>query len=103
MNIKGVEEHEGSKYIRTIRSAIRELKPDQGRETSIDVYSVLEAFGVTCPARQHAIKKLLCAGIRGKGTELEDLVGALSAVNRAIELEVIRGEDSKKENKNNGN
>ena len=25
----------------------------------VDVYDVLEAFGVTCPARAHAIKKLL--------------------------------------------
>lgn len=53
----------------------------------VDVYDVLLAFGVTCPARQHAIKKLLCAGARGKGNELDDLNGALECVCRAIELQ----------------
>lgn len=73
--------HEGKKYLRLIR-------PAKG-DTSImvDVYCVLVAFGVTCPARQHAIKKILCAGERDKGDTLSDLTGALAAVNRAIELE----------------
>lgn len=52
-----------------------------------DVYSVLKAFRVTCPARQHAIKKLLCAGLRGKGDTLQDLQEAAMAVDRAIELQ----------------
>ena len=52
----------------------------------VDVYAVLKAFGVVCPARQHAIKKLLCAGIRGKGDELQDLTEARDAVTRAIEM-----------------
>ena len=53
----------------------------------VDVYSVLEAFEVRCPARQHAIKKLLCAGIRGKGDTLQDLTEAAQAVDRAVEME----------------
>lgn len=56
----------------------------------IDVYAVLEAFQVTCPARQHAIKKLLCSGIRGKGDVNQDLTEALQAVERAIEMEMGR-------------
>lgn len=55
-----------------------------------DVYSVLEAFAVVCPARQHAIKKLLCAGIRGKGDAVQDLKEAKVAMDRAIDLETIR-------------
>lgn len=55
-----------------------------------DVYCVLDAFNVTCPARQHAIKKLLCAGIRGKGNATQDLTEAADAVRRAIELEKQR-------------
>ena len=57
------------------------------RKHLIDVYDVLKAFNVTCPARQHAIKKLLCAGLRGKGDSLQDLTEAVQAVERAVELE----------------
>lgn len=82
---KKIDEHEGSKYLRKIHSARRDKAP-----IHIDVYNVLEAFKVTCGARQHAIKKLLCAGNRGKGSELDDLIGAEAAVARAIELEKDR-------------
>jgi hypothetical protein len=53
----------------------------------VDVYDVLVAFEVTCPARQHAIKKLLCAGLRGKGDTMQDLAEASMAVDRAMEIE----------------
>ena len=53
---------------------------------SIDVYDVLNAFGVTCPAAQHAIKKLLMPGKRGHKSELGDLLEARASVNRAIGL-----------------
>ena len=71
----------GSKYLRLMRCLV------DGRA---DVYAVLEAFVVNCPARQHAIKKLLCAGIRGKGDSLQDLREARDAVDRAIQMEVAR-------------
>ena len=82
-----IREHEGSKYLRKIFSAT-ERRYGVAREVlgEVDVYCVLLAFGVTCPARQHAIKKLLCAGLRNKGDERADLVGALAAVQRAVEL-----------------
>jgi len=85
-NHKKISEHEGKKYLRTIKSAVALTDSVQ-----IDVYCVLEAFAVTCPARQHAIKKLLCAGLRGKGSEVDDLRGVLAAVNRAVELQLARG------------
>ena len=56
----------------------------------IDVYAVLDAFGVVCPARQHAIKKLLCAGIRGKADTMQDLLEAKDAISRAIQMEKSR-------------
>lgn len=63
-------------------------RPIKGsKQGTIDVYAVIETFGVTCPARQHAIKKLLCAGIRGKGSQLNDLNETIVAVNRAIKLQ----------------
>lgn len=72
-----VKKSSGSKYLRDI----------QLMDGKVDVYAVLEAFNVECPARQHAIKKLLCAGLRGKGSTLQDLNETVDAVNRAIDLE----------------
>ena len=71
----------GSKYLRQMRCLV---------DGKADVYAVLEAFGVSCPARQHAIKKLLCAGIRGKGDEAQDLSEARDAVDRAIQMQLSR-------------
>lgn len=34
--------------------------------THVDVYRVLQLFGVTDPCIQHAVKKLLVAGLRGQ-------------------------------------
>lgn len=79
-----IQEHEGRKYLRQMRDV------GNGGPFDVDVYCVLEAFKVTCPARQHALKKLLCAGTRGKGTEIDDLRGVIAAVNRAIELQEAR-------------
>ena len=64
-----------SKYHRTIRSE------------SVDVYDVLDAFEVTNPASQHAIKKLLAAGQRGVKSTVQDLEEALQSVARAIQIE----------------
>lgn len=76
-----ITSHEGNKYVRVIKSV------EGWYTTKVDVYAVLKAYNVTCPARAHAIKKLLCAGLRDKGDELADLVGAKAAINRAIELQ----------------
>lgn len=68
----------GSKYLRPILGAVN---------NKIDVYAVLLTFGVMCPARQHAIKKLLCSGLRGKGNAIQDLKEARDAIDRAIQME----------------
>lgn len=67
----------GKKYLRKIQT---------NEAGEVDVYAVLLAFNVTCPARQHAIKKLLCAGLRGKNDVTNDLKEARDAIERAIEL-----------------
>jgi len=59
----------------------------QIRSESIDVYDVLVAFDVKCPAIQHAIKKLLMPGQRGEKTCFQDLGEAKASIDRAIELE----------------
>lgn len=63
-----------NKYQRTIKGV------------TVDVYDVLAAFGVTCQARGHAIKKLLMAGQRGHKDEAQDLREAKQAIERSIEL-----------------
>ena len=57
-----------------------------GQKFRADVYDVLKAFGVTCPARQHAIKKLLMPGQRGAKSTVQDLDEALVSVSRAIDM-----------------
>ena len=74
-----------NKYIRTINAV-----DDFNGFTNVDVYSVLEAFAVKCPATQHAIKKLLCAGIRGQKTTTQDLEEARDSITRAIQMEKQR-------------
>lgn len=54
----------------------------------IDVYDVLSAFKVDNPAVQHAVKKLLAAGVRGQKTKLEDLEEAILSVQKAIRIEL---------------
>jgi hypothetical protein len=74
----------GSKYHRTIRQSLP--GDTHGLSLTVDVYDVLQAFGVTCPALQHAAKKILCAGLRGaKGAE-QDISEAANSCRRAIEL-----------------
>lgn len=76
----------GSKYLRNILIT---------GQRQVDVYAVLDAFNVTCPARQHAIKKLLCTGIRGKANDMQDLTEAQDAVARAIQLQTARNAATK--------
>lgn len=63
-----------NKYARTIHGV------------EVDVYDVLVAWNVTCPATQHAIKKLLMPGQRGNKDKIQDLQEAKQAIERAIEL-----------------
>ena len=79
--IVDIRDHSGSKYIRVIESCI----PGEPA-ARVDVYAVLVAFGVTNPAIAHAIKKLLCAGIRGKGDTRCDLIEAIDSIRRAINM-----------------
>lgn len=72
----------GSKYLRTIHDC-----HDAGAYLTVDVYSVLQAFNVTNPGLQHAAKKILCAGIRGKGSFHQDITEAIDALQRALILE----------------
>ena len=65
---------DGSKYRKSIKGV------------DVDVYDILAAFDIRCPATQHAIKKLLAAGKRGHKSAAKDLAEAQWSIGRAIEL-----------------
>lgn len=54
--------------------------------SGLDVYRILSLFEVTDPAIQHAVKKLLCAGLRGAKNREKDYNEAIASVKRAIEM-----------------
>ena len=70
----------------------REIVGKGGESADIDVYDVLEAFDVKCPALQHLIKKALCAGLRGHKDKEADLNDIASSAQRAIQLNATRGD-----------
>jgi hypothetical protein len=51
----------------------------------VDVYDVLDAFDVTDPGYQHAVKKLLAVGKRGHKDENEDRKDILDSITRSNE------------------
>lgn len=61
-------------------------KKDISHLKTIDVYRVLDLYGVTHPALQHAAKKILCAGQRGAKDRERDLREAVDSVNRALQM-----------------
>jgi hypothetical protein len=87
-----ITEHGGGKYLRRMHSA-----DVSGGSINVDVYCVIEAFGVTCPALQHALKKILACGGRGKGGKIDDLHGVFDAMWRALELQRQREAATKTE------
>lgn len=87
-NAKANEAREftGNKYHRRIIGL-------DGVVTTTDVYRVLNAFDVREPGIQHAIKKLLCAGIRGKNNVDDDLKEAIDAIT-ATRLSIKQHKDA---------
>ena len=58
---------------------------------TVDVYDVIKAFDVTCPALQHLIKKALCAGLRGHKNREQDL---RDIVDSALRAQFINDEEN---------
>ncbi len=63
----------------------------------IDFYCIAEAFDIRCAATQHAVKKLIAAGLRGKGDKIQDLKEARDAITEAIFMEEWRQSQQKPE------
>lgn len=53
---------------------------------SIDIYRMLELFGVTDQALGHAVKKLICAGQRGSKSFEQDVREAVDTLNRRLQM-----------------
>lgn len=70
------DSHSGNKYKRII---------PKDKNGYSDIYDVLYAYGVKSQPRGHAIKKLMCAGARGKGDELQDINEACDAIKRDLD------------------
>ena len=54
---------------------------------TIDVYRVLDLFGVLNPCVQHAVKKLLCSGQRGVKDTRQDVQEAITSLVRCLEMQ----------------
>ena len=52
----------------------------------LDVYRVLKLFNVTDPGEQHAVKKILCSGIRGNKSHEQDIREAIDSLNRSLQM-----------------
>ena len=75
-------EHYMNKYQRKLTKPTY-VQSEDDEDVFIDVYDVLDAFNVSNPATAHAIKKLLCTGIRGAKDWETDLQEAIDSLERA--------------------
>ena len=76
---------DGDKYIRTIYGLC-------GTPVKVDVYRVLDAFNTGCAATDHAVKKMLCAGLRGHKDKLTDIDNAIESLQAARLLLIQKGD-----------
>ena len=62
---------------------------DVGHLDHIDVYDVLRLFEVTDHCVAHAVKKLLCPGVRGSKGANKDINEAVKSLQRKLEMDVL--------------
>lgn len=65
----------------------------------LDPYRILSVYGITCPAQQHAIKKLLRAGNSVKDTK-QDIQEVIDTLQR--KLEMLKEDEENSTNKEYG-
>ena len=59
---------------------------------TLDVYRVISIFGVSDPCIQHALKKMLCSGVRGYKDQSKDIQDVIDTLERWKQM---REEDDK--------
>lgn len=80
-----VEFKDGNKYHRTIYGLC-------GTPVKVDVYRVSDAFPTGSAPIDHAVKKMLCAGLRGHKDKLTDIDNAIESLQAARLLLIQKGE-----------
>lgn len=80
----------GNKYLRAIAGKKEITLPDGRKEVmrvyvKVDIYDVINAWDITDPALQHALKKLIQPGERGGKTFAQDLKEAIYSIERCLE------------------
>ncbi len=91
------DDDRGKKYCRTIMD-----RYELGKSIRADIYCVLDAWGIVCPALQHAIKKVFAPGQRGHKSFKGDIEEAIGSLRSAIVLEaqrLLRNEKSRESDK----
>lgn len=73
-------------YVRMFVPTIQSIEPACNC-VFLDVYDIANGYGVICPARVHALKKILLAGQRGDKGTIQDLQEAIHSLERAIQSE----------------
>lgn len=62
--------------------------------THLDVYRVVEMFGVPAGPLDHALKKILCSGVRGGKDQYKDVKEARDSLNRWLQMRDEEGVSS---------
>lgn len=78
-------EKDGDKYHRTIYGLC-------GTPVKVDVYRVSDAFPTGSSSIDHAVKKMLCAGLRGHKDKLTDIDNAIESLQAARLLLIQKGQ-----------
>ena len=84
-NPNSSELKDGDKYIRTIYGFC-------GTPVKVDVYRVSDAFPTGSAPIDHAVKKMLCAGLRGHKDKLTDIDNAIESLQAARLLLIQKGD-----------
>ena len=83
--MSGIELKDGDKYIRTIYGLC-------GTPVKVDVYRVSDAFPTGSASIDHAVKKMLCAGLHGHKDKLTDIDNAIESLQAARLLLIQKGD-----------
>ncbi len=84
-DLKSIPKVDGNKYHRTIYGLC-------GTPVKVDVYRVSDAFPTGSVPIDHAVKKMLCAGLRGHKDKLTDIDNAIESLQAARLLLIQKGE-----------
>lgn len=72
-----------SKYDRKIVPSML-VDGKQQPSVIVDVYDVEEAFEIDSPPLRHALKKILCAGLRGHKDRKQDVIDIIASCEREL-------------------